>query len=148
MKACRPEPWTRVKPLMTAYQSSTKTGRPRLDSIRCLHELSPGKELCRWTKSLKSFLYRERKLCVSGTVLRSRNGRTHSSRNGSFDLRLGAGVTRGRDHGVEALRAKTPQARRDTGTNRPPAARLTERSPLDRREQAQASRTSWTRRSR
>ena len=78
------EPWDASEPFDDGVPELDRTPEAGARFVPLPAELSRAKNYAGWTKSLKSFLYRERTL-PSGVARLSRSGRGRSSQNGSFD---------------------------------------------------------------
>ena len=130
------EPWDASEPFDDGVPELDKTPEisARFDPLAA--ELSRAKSYAAWTKSLKSFLYRERTLRVwNCPALKEWSRPLESERE--FRLRLVQASREERDHGVEALRAKySPKLEAIQEQIRRAGEKL-------EREQVQASRTSW-----
>jgi hypothetical protein len=130
------EPWDASEPFDDGVPELDKTAQAaaRFDSLP--GELSRAKSYATWTKSLKSFLYRERTLRVWNCAALKEWSRPLESER-EFRLRLVQASREERDQGVEALRAKyAPKLEAIQEQVRRAREKL-------EREQAQASRTSW-----
>jgi hypothetical protein len=130
------EPWDASEPFDDGVPELDKTPEAgaRFDPLAA--ELSRAKSYAAWTKSLKSFLYRERTLRVwNCPALKEWSRPLESERE--FRLRLVQASREERDHGVEALRAKySPKLEAIQEQIRRAREKF-------EREQVQASRTSW-----
>jgi Skp family chaperone for outer membrane proteins len=130
------EPWDGSEPFENAVPELDKTPEAggRFGSLPA--ELSRGKNYAAWTKSLKSYLYRERMLRVwSCPVLKEWSKPLESERE--FRLRLVQASREERDQSLESLRAKyAPKLDVIQEKIRRAQEKL-------EREQAQASRTGW-----
>ena len=130
------EPWDASEPFDEGVPELDKTPEAgaRFDPLPA--EFSRAKSYAGWTKSFKSFLYRERTLRVwNCPALKEWSRPLESERE--FRLRLVQASREERDHGVEALRAKyAPKLEAIQEQMRRAREKL-------EREQAQASKTSW-----
>ncbi len=130
------EPWDASEPFDDGVPELDKTAEAAARFDPLPGELSRAKSYAAWTKSLKSFLYRERTLRVwNCPALKEWSRPLESERE--FRLRLVQASREERDHGVEALRAKyAPKLEAIQEQMRRAREKL-------EREQALASRTSW-----
>ena len=106
------EPWDASEPFDDGVPELDKTPEAgaRFDPLPA--EFSRAKSYAAWTKSLKSFLYRERTLRVWNCAALKKWSRPLESER-EFRLRLVQASREERDHGVEALRVKyAPSSRR------------------------------------
>jgi hypothetical protein len=130
------EPWDASEPFDDGVPELDKAPEAGARFDPLVAEMSRAKSYGAWSKSLKSFLYRERTLRVwNCPALKEWSRPLESERE--FRLRLVQASREERDHGVEALRAKySPKLEVIQEQIRRAREKL-------EREQSQASKTSW-----
>jgi hypothetical protein len=130
------EPWDASEPFDDGVPELDKAPEAGAKFDPLPSELARAKSYAAWTKSLKSFLYRERTLRVwNCPALKEWSRPLESERE--FRLRLVQASRETRDHGVEALRTRyAPKLEAIQEQMRRAREKL-------EREQAQASKTSW-----
>ena len=130
------EPWDASEPFDDGVPELDKTPEAGARFDLLPSELSRAKSYGEWTKSLKSFLYRERTLRVwKSPALKDWSRPLESERE--FRLRLVQASREERDQGVDALRAKyAPKLEAIQEQMRRAREKL-------EREQVQANRTNW-----